>query len=617
MRARILFFALIFSLFVQGLLSQILVYENHSIPVSGKVSSLYFSPDNRFLACGTERGSILIWDLNARKVLHELKQGGAINSLYIDSKSRYVVSGGDGKQLIIWDLYSGDKIRTINDYKGKILHVAFSPDERLMSISGSRKEIYLVQFPEGTVSGMLRNGHKKEVIFSAFSAMGDQLVSIGRDNQMVFWDAGSKVVLRKTEIAPMTINDSGIEVQDASVTPDRRKVVVAVRESKLAKGGSSMLFRYNTASYDWQTGMLASIIEGNVQNIGTFAITPDGNYYVTDNSTPRLKKINFWDLETGQMAKNHQVDGEVTAMALCKQGKLMALAEEKGDKDDGAVHVFSLSGIGEIASSQAIGAREQQGQVVAVPQGTPFNRPDDSSVSNLGRYHALIIGINEYEDPKINDLEAPLSDAGQLMEILSTSYSFNQEDILFLENPKRAEIIDALDHLERVVSPEDNLLIFYAGHGHWDENSHKGYWLPSDASIESTSNWLRNSSLTGYIASIQSKHTLLIADACFAGSIFKTRSAFSQNSRAIQRLYDMPSRKAMTSGTLKEVPDESVFLKFLMKRLQENDLDYLPSEELFFGLKPAVLNNSHNVPQFGEVRDAGDEGGDFIFVRRK
>ncbi len=69
----------------------------------------------------------------------------------------------------------------------------------------------------------------------------------------------------------------------------------------------------------------------------------------------------------------------------------------------------------------------------------------------------------------------------------------------------------------------------------------------------------------------------------------------------------------MTSGTLKEVPDQSVFLKYLLKRLEENDESYLPSEQLFYSLKQAVLNNSNNIPQFGEVKDAGDEGGDFIF----
>ncbi|UCH15074.1 MAG: hypothetical protein JSV22_03690, partial [Bacteroidales bacterium] len=84
----------------------------------------------------------------------------------------------------------------------------------------------------------------------------------------------------------------------------------------------------------------------------------------------------------------------------------------------------------------------------------------------------------------------------------------------------------------------------------------------------------------------------------------------------IQRLYNLPSRKAMTSGTLKEVPDRSIFLHYLAKRLIENEEEYLPSEQLFASFKPAVLNNSNNIPQYGEIKNAGDEGGDFIFIRK-
>ena len=72
----------------------------------------------------------------------------------------------------------------------------------------------------------------------------------------------------------------------------------------------------------------------------------------------------------------------------------------------------------------------------------------------------------------------------------------------------------------------------------------------------------------------------------------------------------------MTSGTLKVVPDKSVFLQYLTKRLSENDETYLASEQLFFSFKTAVLNNSQNIPQFGEISNAGDEGGDFIFIKR-
>jgi len=234
----------------------------------------------------------------------------------------------------------------------------------------------------------------------------------------------------------------------------------------------------------------------------------------------------------------------------------------------------------------------------------------------LGKYYALIIGINEYDDPVINDLDQPLSDAQKLYNTLIAQYTFDSENVKFLKNVVRKEIIIALDELSEIVTPSDNLLIFYAGHGYWDDRKETGYWLPADAQQSNTANWLRNTTMQGYIDDINSKHTLLVTYACFGGSIFKTRKAFNDAPVGINKLYDLTSRKAMTSGTLREVPDKSVFVEFLIKRLQENQEKYLSSEQLFTSFRTAVLNNSPNVPQYGTIQNTGDEGGDFIFIKK-
>jgi len=184
-------------------------------------------------------------------------------------------------------------------------------------------------------------------------------------------------------------------------------------------------------------------------------------------------------------------------------------------------------------------------------------------------------------------------------------------------NPKFEDIVIELDRLNTVVTDKDNLLLFYAGHGVWSEQSNVGYWLPSNARESNTANWFRNSTLRDYIGSIKAKHTLLIADACFSGSIFKSRAAFANAPAAIEKIYELPSRKAMTSGSLSEVPDKSVFIEYLVKRLTDNSKAYMTSEELFYSMKTAVLNNSPTVPQFGEILNTGDEGGDFIFIRKR
>ncbi|MDD3891946.1 MAG: caspase family protein, partial [Bacteroidales bacterium] len=206
--------------------------------------------------------------------------------------------------------------------------------------------------------------------------------------------------------------------------------------------------------------------------------------------------------------------------------------------------------------------------------------------------------------------------AAMLAKVLTEKYSFEVQDVTFLKNPTRGQFIDELDKITRRIGKNDNLLIFYAGHGYFDSETEFGYWLPSDASAASTGNWLANSQLKDYVAAIKSKHTLLIADACFGGSIFKSRKAFADATDNLDKVYDRKSRKAMTSGALTEVPDESAFIKHLVQKLEENTLDYLSAEELFSNFKTAVMNSSPTVPQYGDIKGTGDEGGDFVFVRR-
>jgi hypothetical protein len=234
-----------------------------------------------------------------------------------------------------------------------------------------------------------------------------------------------------------------------------------------------------------------------------------------------------------------------------------------------------------------------------------------------GKYYALLIGIDSYSDPTINSLDRPIKDSEIFYNVITSRYTFEKNNIKFLKNATMAEIIDALDYFSKIVHPVDNFLIFYAGHGYWDDTTNIGFWLPSDAKKSSKLAWFRNSTLRDYLQEIKSKHTLIISDACFGGSILKTRSAFIESPVAINKLYELPSRQAMTSGTLTEVPDQSVFLKYMIDRLQNNFDKFLSSEQLFSMFRMAVINNSKVVPQFGVIQDVGDEGGEFIFVLKE
>lgn len=304
-----------------------------------------------------------------------------------------------------------------------------------------------------------------------------------------------------------------------------------------------------------------------------------------------------------------EAQGEITSSKLMNNGVLIA---------ELTVNDLKFRGDCKFPIEQDIVLKSGANEIKIIVE-TPNGSTESLIMVNFSptnaRYYALIIGVDKYSDDKIQDLDQPVKDAAKLKEVLNRNYTFAESDITFLTNPTKSEIIGVLHELRKKLTVNDNLLIFYAGHGYWDEEMQLGYWLPSDANSDNPVNWIPNTDLTNYISAIKTKHTLLIADACFSGGIFKTRSAFN-NQMALEKLMDLKSRKAMTSGTLTEVPDKSVFIEYLVRRLTENQNKYISSEQLFSEMRIAVINNSENIPQYGTIHNTGDEGGDFVFIKK-
>lgn len=247
------------------------------------------------------------------------------------------------------------------------------------------------------------------------------------------------------------------------------------------------------------------------------------------------------------------------------------------------------------------------------------NNSNDNIDIGFGKYHALLIGVSDYKDETIQDLDGkPTRDAQLFADVLVKHYNFDRQNVKVLKNPTKNQIAKEFFRLRKVVGKNDNILVFFAGHGNYDESNELGYWMPADAEMEFEGNIIRNSTIVDYFKAIKSKHSLLIADACFSGSILKTRS-YKKAPKSVKKKYDLVSRNAITSGTLTTVPNESVFIKYVLKRLRENRNSYLSSQQLFNMIEDPVINNTtgDNKPQFGVIQLTGHEGGDFIFIKRQ
>ena len=133
---------------------------------------------------------------------------------------------------------------------------------------------------------------------------------------------------------------------------------------------------------------------------------------------------------------------------------------------------------------------------------------------DFGRSHALVIGINDYQN--LPRLETAVNDASAVADVLRQKYGFKVELLL---NPTRGKVIRTLDRLRGELTERDNLLIYYAGHGVLDEEADIGSWLPVDAEEDTQANWIPISTITGTVRAMSAKHVMIVSDSCYSGRL--------------------------------------------------------------------------------------------------
>lgn len=269
---------------------------------------------------------------------------------------------------------------------------------------------------------------------------------------------------------------------------------------------------------------------------------------------------------------------------------------------------------------RAIEAAPQPEQRAAV-RTAPAPRVD------FGNYHALVIGNNDYRT--LPDLATPINDATELARLLQQRYGFRTTVLM---NADRYQILSALNTLRETLTANDNLLIYYAGHGELDEVNQRGHWLPIDAERDSTANWIPTTAVTDIINIMKAKQVMLVVDSCYSGAL--TRSSVARlgtGMTADERLHWLRtmstrrSRTALTSGGLAPVMDagggrHSVFAKALLEVLEANG-DTLDGQRLHREVAARVAYAAANlrfdqVPEYAPIRFAGHEAGEFFLVPR-
>jgi uncharacterized caspase-like protein len=132
--------------------------------------------------------------------------------------------------------------------------------------------------------------------------------------------------------------------------------------------------------------------------------------------------------------------------------------------------------------------------------------------SPFGKFRALLIAGTHYKN--FPNLRNPINDARGIAQVLSSQYGF---DVQMLEDPTQTSLVAALNELSaRKWAKEDEVFIFFAGHGYYDSQTSKSYLVTADSRLPSDDkhhfSFISLSQLAYALDNLQSEHVFVVID---------------------------------------------------------------------------------------------------------
>ncbi len=243
------------------------------------------------------------------------------------------------------------------------------------------------------------------------------------------------------------------------------------------------------------------------------------------------------------------------------------------------------------------------------------------ALQQQGHTHLLVIVVDAYTHcPPLSNC---VKDAKDFTALMQQQYQVSPERTyeLYDAQATRKKVLRELKELRHKVQEDDSLIVYFSGHGEVEyEKDNKtpveGYWIPVEGKPGEDEDWISATKIKQRLNPINAFHTLVIADACFAGSFF-----MSYKNATRQLLHSRRSRLGISASHSREraldgaVGDNSPFAKELLRALRHNQQP-LPVDQLFTQVRDAVsaATQGRQTPIFKNIDVKGDDQGQFVFV---
>lgn len=165
----------------------------------------------------------------------------------------------------------------------------------------------------------------------------------------------------------------------------------------------------------------------------------------------------------------------------------------------------------------------------------PGSRPaaDDQQALHFAHHRAFIVGIDAYQH--VSRLKTAVNDARELAQVLAEKQHFDVHPPVL--DASGAALRTLLETMARIVTADDRVLFYFAGHGIAadGDDGPAGYLVPADADPHDLNTFIPMAALQDALQALPCRHLLLILDCCFSGAF-----RWASQTRAIGTL--MPKR---------------------------------------------------------------------------
>ncbi len=149
---------------------------------------LDFSADNRWLALGDPKGTVELFDLDAKQVSHQISTSGVLQTIRFQPKSDAIAICPYGAQKVeVRNIHDGSVLRAFSDHQAMVGDVAWSADGRRLAVGCLDGRIYVWDAISGSILAMMN--HQREVVRLQFNPRGNLLASTGHDGLTRLWDS--------------------------------------------------------------------------------------------------------------------------------------------------------------------------------------------------------------------------------------------------------------------------------------------------------------------------------------------------------------------------------------------------------------------------------------------